>query len=163
MLNASPEWLTAIGTLIIAALTVISIIILIFQVRDLKKSIHSSTYQHIYELMIQLDKYFIEHPDVKPYFYGGKELKDLEAINPVEREKLLSIAEMMVDYFDSVYHQEDCMPQGTFPKFKAYIKETYRQSSIIQKFVEEHGEQWYPNDFISDLKGEPEQCRGTQE
>jgi hypothetical protein len=45
------------------------------------------------------------------------------------------------------------MPEGTFKKFKTYIKETHARSPLVNKFVKEHGRQWYPDDFIDDLTG----------
>jgi hypothetical protein len=99
----TPEWLIAFGTIALAIFTLGSILALIVQIRDLKKSIQSSTYQHVYERMIEIDLYFIQHPEDKLYIYGDK---SIETDNPVEKARLFSLAEMMVDYFDSVYHQE---------------------------------------------------------
>src|SRR5438128_1020733 len=82
-------------------ISVVSVGLVLYQIRKLIESIQSQTYQRVYELMINIDRFFIDNPKLKPYFYPGT---NIESEEPAEKEKLLSVAEMMMDYFDNVYH-----------------------------------------------------------
>jgi hypothetical protein len=147
LLMISAEWATvwviAAGNII----TLCTLIAVIIELRHLKKSIHSSTYQRVYEQMIRIDKFFIDNPSFKPYFYGSKEPTTK---NPLELDKLASISEMMVDYFDSVYHQKDCMPEGTFPEFLTYMQDLSKKSPLLKAFLENR-KTWYPSTFRKDV------------
>jgi hypothetical protein len=131
--------------------SVVSVILVIWQIRNLIRSIHTQTYQRVYELMIEIDKFFIDNPTLKPYFYPDT---DIKADETVEKEKLLSIAEMMMDYFDNVYHQRGCMPRHTFSGFREFMRNVFTNSQIIREYLAMSGrEQWSPEDFIDCIKG----------
>jgi hypothetical protein len=134
-----------LGTLIIV---VVSLWFLWIQIRELRRSIQSSTYQNIYQMIVEIDRYFIENRDIKPYFYYNKEA---DSGQPHLREKLLSIAEMLIDCFDNIYHQKDCMPPSTFDPFSAFMKEIYQDSPILRELLSKR-EYWYPKRFVDHLK-----------
>lgn len=145
----SPDWVAAIGTWAGAAITLITLYVIWKQLGDLKSSIRSSTTQNIYVHMIAIDRFFIDHPKVKPYFYAGK---SIDAIDAEELAKLLSIAEMMVDYFDSVYQQRDCVTQATFDGKGEYMRELYANSPILRAYLEGKDD-WYDKQFVRYLRG----------
>lgn len=163
ILALSPEWIGAIATYVVGAAALIvaglslyylklQIDLLTKQLEDVKTSIQSSTYQNIYQQMIEIDRYFIEHPELKAYFYST-EMKAEMPEDALEQEKLFSIAEMLVDFFDSVYHQKKCMPPKTFSRFSEYMKDMYQNSIVLRKFLTDEREDWYPDNFIEELKG----------
>jgi hypothetical protein len=130
--------------------SVVSVMLVLYQIQNLVKSIHSQTYQRIYELMIQIDRFFIDNPKLKPYFYPNTSI----TLENVEKEKLLSVSEMMMDYFDNVYHQRACMPSHTFDGFREYMQSVFRSSEILRDYLALSGrEQWYPEDFLACMKG----------
>ena len=143
----SAEWATVWAIAAGNIITMSTLIAVIIELRHLKKSIHSSTYQRIYEQMIRIDRFFIDNPGLKPYFYGSKEPGTK---NPVELDKLTSISEMMVDYFDSVYHQQDCMPKDTFPQFLRYMQDLSTKSPMLEAFLKKR-EDWYPKGFRENI------------
>ena len=148
-MSISADWVEAIGTWVAAIVIVGSLWFLWLQIRDLRRSIRSSTYQNVYQLMIDIDRFFVENPNLKQYFYDGKELDTTEQVN---REKLFSIAEMLVDYFDNVYYQQDCLPANTFDAFIAFMRDIYRNSPVLREFLSSR-EHWYPKKFVEDLRG----------
>ena len=130
--------------------SVVSVLLVLYQIQNLVKSIHSQTYQRIYELMIQIDRFFIDNPKLKPYFYPNTTITDED----VDKEKLLSVSEMMMDYLDNVYHQRACMPSHTFDGFREYMQSVYRSSETLQNYLALSGrEKWYPKDFLECIKG----------
>lgn len=146
--NIVGPWIPILSLLI----SIISVILLIYNIRNLVKSIRSQTYQRVYELMIQIDKFFIENPKLKPYFYPDTNI-DIE--ESVEKEKLHSISEMMMDYFDNVYHQKACMPPNTFCGFRVYMQKIFRNSQALHDYLAISGrEKWYPKDFLECIRGD---------
>jgi len=97
------------------------------QIRDAKRGIKSSTYQNVAQGMIDIDKIFIEKPELKPYFYSKKASAQGELIYP----RLLSAAEMFLDFFDNVYHQKSCMPIETFDGYTAFMRDIYKCSPVL--------------------------------
>jgi hypothetical protein len=151
LLTLSPDWVGAIATAVGAVGTIISLIFLYSQLRDIKSSVRSSTYLNLYEQMIEIDKFFFDHPELRPYFYegkpGGDNMRDEKAAN-----RLNSVAEMMIDFFDMAYHQRDCMPPGTVAGFENYMKRIYRSSPVMKDFIGLYSAS-YPDKFICDLTG----------
>lgn len=130
-------------------ITLVGFVFVAYQLFLLRRSIRSSTYQNVYQMMINIDNFFIENPDLKPYFYEGQIMEEREGLNYT---KLLSVAEMLIDYFDNVYHQKDCMPRRTFEGFSEFMKDMYRSSPVLQEFLSQR-KHWYPQKFIEYLKG----------
>ena len=147
LLLITAEWATFWAITAGSVFALCTLIALIFEVRHLKSSVQSSTYQRIYEQMITIDRFFIENPSLKPYFYGSE---TPTTKNPIELEKVASIAEMMIDYFDSVYHQQDCMPEDTFPQFLRFMKDTCTASPVLKQFIHCRRD-WYPEKFWQHL------------
>lgn len=145
-MDIAADWVQAIGVWVSAFIIVASLWVLWIQIRELRRSIQSSTYQNIYQMILDIDKHFVENTDAKPYFYYGRKV-DNESL----REKLLSTAEMLLDCFDNVYHQKECMPPHTFDAFSAYMREIYQNSPVLQELLSKR-ERWYPKEFIEHLK-----------
>src|SRR5882724_12676884 len=97
LLLIEAEWATVWAIVAGNVITLFTLLAVIMELRHLKKSIHSSTYQRIYEQMMRIDRFFIDNPSLKSYFYGSKVPS---TTNPSELDKLASISEMMIDYFD---------------------------------------------------------------
>ncbi|HVT17441.1 MAG TPA: hypothetical protein VHQ90_14830 [Thermoanaerobaculia bacterium] len=129
--------------------TIVGVGVAFYQLRELVSSVRSQTYQRIYDAMISIDRFFIDNPDLKSFFYSDSGLTSEG--RSIDEPKLASVAEMLVDYFDSVYHQKDCMPTHTFDGFLNYMKGTYRTSLATRKFLASR-EDWYPADFVKALK-----------
>ena len=147
LLLIEAEWATVWAIVAGNVITLFTLLAVIMELRHLKKSIHSSTYQRIYEQMMRIDRFFIDNPSLKSYFYGSKVPS---TTNPSELDKLASISEMMIDYFDSVYHQQDCMPKDTFPQFLKFMQDVCRTSPLLKAFIRDR-QYWYPRDFRDEL------------
>ncbi|PYS93611.1 MAG: hypothetical protein DMF64_04220 [Acidobacteria bacterium] len=146
----SPEWAIAIATWITTILVVISILLVWKQIRDLKTSVENQTYQSVYQTEFDIHRYFLEHPEYRPYFYDKK--TPAPDLDESERIKLDTLTEWVCDFFDDVYQQRDTMTPDTFSKWRQFMKDIYQRSPILQAFIEKPGKRWYPEDFIDDIK-----------
>jgi hypothetical protein len=120
----------------------------LYQIRDAVRSIRGQTYQRVYEVMIGIDRFFFDHPAYKPYFYPESGEPKYPPDDPV---RLASVAEMMADYFDSVYHQGDSMPKQTSQGFREFMRSVYHHSKELQNYIRLN-EKWYPEHFVKSLR-----------
>lgn len=125
----------------------ISALFVWIQVRDLRISIQSQTYQTVYEKMFEFHRFFFEHPEMKKFFYHGTDLPDEDG------ERLEIVAEWMCDYFDDVYHQRRTMPPATFDEWKTFMQEIYENSPVLRRHIARR-QLWYPEAYLSVLTGD---------
>lgn len=143
-------WVQVIGP-------ILTLVVVTWQFTSLRKSIYSSTYQRVYELMIAIDRFFIEHKELKPFIYpeakGNKGEIDESGNDPdkISRDQLDSTIEMMVDYFDNVYNQRKAMPRRTFKGFSQFMREVYSHSEELQLFLKGKEER-YPSKFVDHIR-----------
>jgi hypothetical protein len=145
----SPEWVTAIGTWFSIILVVVSVLLVWKQIRDLKTSVENQTYQSVYQTEFDIHRYFLEHPEFRAYFYETKNPDDAKGN---EKIKLDTVTEWVCDFFDDVYQQRDTMTPATFSKWRQFMKDIYQTSPALKAFIEKRGKQWYPDDFVADIK-----------
>ncbi len=136
-----------------AATAIVSFLMLLIVWQKLSKLNEGNknlTYQNVYERMIEIDRFFIDHPNLKPYFYSNKEYK---SESQEVKDQLLSVAEMMVDFFDNVYFQQNSMRKSTFKAKAFYFGDVYNNSPVIRDYLRRPGlENWYAKDFLKFLK-----------
>lgn len=100
----------------------------------------SQTFQTTVNSFNDLTKYFIAHPEYKPYFYAGKKAPDEE----LEFERVNALAELFIDAFDSlVVHQGYTLKEYEWETWDRYAKYIYRRSPIIRRYLADHAD-WYP-------------------
>ena len=152
------EWIGAIATYVVGGLALIVAIwtlsflkkqidLLRKQIQDLRESIEGATYQNIYEQMLNIDRFFIENPELKPYFYSNRSITTEDKI---KRDKLFSIAEMLIDFFDNVYYQQNLMETDKFEAFWKYLTTICENSPVLRDHVIDRAE-WYPGEFVCEL------------
>lgn len=127
---------SAVGCLVAAA----GLIVIYFQVRHFKRQITGAASAALYEQMIQIDRYFAEHPEMKLYIYHDKPISpDDPAYHAVR-----SIAEMMVDLMEHLLVQKENLPPGVFEAWINYSAHVYDHSPVIQEHLSRTGK-WGSN------------------
>lgn len=135
--------------------TLLTILLVYFQTRYLtEQTRHSSTatiaamYKEIAIQMIEIDKLFVAEPQLRPYFYDNLPISD--TTDNVEKQKVYSVAETFLDFFDLIitsqeithqYHTEKSFERHLL-EWRTYIASVYRTSPTLRDTVAEH-EDWY--------------------
>lgn len=143
-------WVSAIGTWVYNVLMLASLTFLWFQLRSIKQQLKSAGFQGIWVLWIEIDKWFVANPSMKPYFYHGKDIN--KDVSEETRMKLESTAEMLLDCYANVFHQKDCMSAGEAKAYHKFMRNVYNTQPFFHRFVEDHT-QWYLPEFIEYLTG----------
>lgn len=150
----SADWVGAIGSCISALLALATLFILWRQLKDLNASVQGSTYQNIINQMLEIDRFFIANPKLKPYFYDGK---DLGGADESERARAASVAEMLLDFFDNVYHQRELISEERYRAYYTYMTTLCGRSKVLQAQLDDSRD-WYPPKFVCELRQSYESC-----
>jgi len=137
----SAEWLTAIVALLTA-------LILIYQLWDLRKTVQNQTYQAVYSEMLNIDRFFFENWELRRHFYEGQEL----AKDEKTQVQAGIVAELFCDLFDDVYHQRSTMPPKTFKEWRIYMGDLFEVCPTLKRTMELRLK-WYPRDYWQDVLG----------
>jgi hypothetical protein len=103
--------------------------------------------------MLDLDRIFVENPWARPYLY---ESEDFSHLSPEKRSRILAIAELHVDFFDTELLRRKTFPfvlKG-LPGFEPWIRGIIKTSpAVCQILIDDRArakeDQWY--DAIHDL------------
>ena len=99
-------------------------------------------YQNMTAQMADMDRFFLEHLDLRPYFFGGKEPPRAAD----EHDRVQAVAEMYVNLMDNVLTQAPALNRdGIAADWAAYFRDVYETSPAIREFWAEHGSDWFAN------------------
>jgi hypothetical protein len=90
--------------------------------------------------MLALDRVFLDHPELRPYFYDGK---DLDKSDP-RFAQVEAVAEMHLDVFDYALNYRLQFPnEYHFPEgHESFIREMLAQSPVMRRHLEKKAA-WY--------------------
>ena len=144
---------------VVSLFTLVTIVYVLRQTNEMKKqnvivsdANLATVYQNTTEIMRDIEKIFIEHPNWRPYFYENKKL------SPKNRDykRLIPLAEMYVDFMDLVLvlkyttsqHSDgsESLIAGKWSGWLKYFKYIYENSPIVRDYWRENCE-WYPQDL----------------
>jgi hypothetical protein len=131
-----------------AVATIASVAILATQTLDLRRSVQRDTYQKAYETVYDLDRHFLDHPELKAYFYGGKVVDG--STDALTRAKVESTAEWISDFFDNIYYNVKSGPDEDWTAWESYIQETFRRSPALRDYLRQHRD-WYSPELGASL------------
>jgi len=144
-MSTSIQW-GDVATWASTVMMALTLAVLWWQIRAVRRSVQGGTYERICSTMIGIDRFFVDNPQLRPYFYGGK---TLDGVTPLEREKLYATAEMLTDFFYDVFHQKDLMPTQTFEPYSRWMRRVYANSPLLKEFVPTGT---YDETFVKHLK-----------
>lgn len=114
-------------------------------VRDEDRSARATragVYQSLVQLMIDIDRIYIDRPELRCYFYdGADEPEDLLA-----RSRVSALAETYADLMDNFLTQAQHLPEHLSGPYSAYFEDLARSSPAIRRFWRENRE-WYPEEM----------------
>jgi hypothetical protein len=157
------SWLGNIAVLLqgLASLATLGTLIFIWrqtgeltrQTRNNSTSTISQLYKDIAEKMLAIDRIFIDHPNLRPYFYSNKSPREVRDVE--EREQFQSTAEIILDFFDllmvlkdiSRKYKTDAIFHSHLAEWDDYFLDVYRTSPVLQDFFHEHIA-WWSDDMV---------------
>ena len=111
----------------------------IYSYRLSRQAHQVSTYYGAVGLFRELDRTFVEYPEIRPYFYDGKNVDD----DDPNRHRVQAVAELVLDAFEWIWHRQRNLKAGGEGGWRAYIVETFSSSPALQQHYVK-STSWYP-------------------
>lgn len=111
--------------------------------QSLRATVQTSTLNHV----LVIDRMFLEHTDLRPYFYDGKVPDPSDARTYPE---VLTAAETILDVFDVVCEQRTRFGDiwSRAEAWDKWIIDTFRTSPILRTMMEERAS-WYDSRLLT--------------
>lgn len=132
-LNTNSGALQTIASRIGVPGVLVSLSFLWKQSGDQTLATRATIYQNITATMLEIDRYFIEHRELKKYFFDNAEVTKK---NP-EYERFKSIAEMFLDFIDFTLEHKPEMKDYPKHRRENYFKSVYDNSRTLRKLWSE--------------------------
>jgi hypothetical protein len=139
-------------SLIISLLGLASLALIMFQINQASASLQAASYQSIANNTLELDKIFIDKPELRPYFYYGRDINQ----NEKDYDLVMAVAEFLIDFFDSTLTQLEIMPkdkQLDMPAWKKYFSDSFANSPALCKRLQRNPNWYRPN--LIEIASEP--------
>ena len=145
---------------------VVTLIVLIYQnkiismqTRYALQSVEGSIYSNITTQSLAEDEIFINHPELRPYFYAGKELEPNDPL----KHQVHATAEYMLDFFDSLESQLKKYPSLWIHEkreWEANIVDQCAWSPVLCHYLDAN-RNWYSEElFTLKIAGEAKRRQG---
>ena len=102
------------------------------------KALRASVYQSLSRLAIEVDGTFLQHPELRAYFYDGIS----EPSDPTQLSRVVAVAETLIDLMDNFVVQAPHLPDHLSGPWDRYFKDIFGSSPAMQRFWRAHRE-WY--------------------
>jgi hypothetical protein len=136
MLQSKPLTPYEVVTLLLSISGLVSLFFIAQQVRTASEQARTAkiqtqalTTQSVMNQLLQLDNLFINNPELRPYFYYGKEISEGDK----NYDKALAVAEFQLDFFDSYLTQSEYLTLRAEERqnWEKYIVDSFSNSPIM--------------------------------
>ena len=123
------------------------------QAQHLARSVESGAYQSITSELLELHKLYLEHPELRPYFRDGRDIRP----DDPNYEQALVLAEFQLDFFDSFWVQSEQMPNilgregPDWLSWVTYMRDSFALSPIMCRHLDSI-KAWYTPEFVAFAK-----------
>jgi hypothetical protein len=151
------------GSFITVCITLILLVLqnhtIVTQTRYALESAKSHVFGLVTTYTLASDELFIKYPELRPYFYQGKDIHPSDPHYP----KVLAAAEYLLDYFDSLETHLKKYPNLWFSEEKTWESNTidmFAWSPILCRFLE-GTKNWFSEDLYKlKVAGEEKRRQG---
>jgi len=147
LVSAWTEVAQSIAAIVTALVTAVGFAFLYSQVAQAKRTLNSMTHAAIYSQEQSINELFVAHPEYRDYFYGSRECPP----DDPARSALLSITDMIADFFEHIVQQRAHLPAGIWPAWVGYMRAIYATSPLLRSQLSKNRD-WYDGELL-DLLG----------
>ena len=128
--------------------TILGLPLLIWSLSLLVRQLRVQAYQAIYESILSIDQFMIEHSEVKPYITNGQIIPDDD---PVFKEKVMGSVEMLATFFEHITAQKFWMEESKWGGWKSYMQDVYKNSPAMRDYLHNNAH-WHTKELITLLQ-----------
>jgi hypothetical protein len=152
------EWIEILAS-VSAVLSIVGLYFVYKQLEANEEQIKLNTFSQVYSEMVEIDKFFVDHPGARLYIYANLRPADIYP-NADHEEAMLAASveaasgELMLDFFS---HVTLVLPYLGDPaqSWIAYIKDVYKCSPIVRERYQRKVE-WYKEEAAAAIINEAE-------
>ena len=126
--------------------TLVGFFLLWRQIKQVDLSSRRQTHSYLYTHQDSITRFFIEHPDLRPFFYENVELSNNEADSVI----IKPVTEMVADFSEHIYLQLPNLPKDVSGGWEFYMKNLYNRSPILRTHFDVNGD-WYSDEFVKTI------------
>ncbi len=135
--------LKAILEIVADVVSILGLPILIASIILLIRQLRIQAYQGVYDNMLSIDQFLVEHPELREYLY---ESKPLPTSDPVEFNRIIAAADMMLTFFEHVAGHKENMSEAKWRGWEEYMLDVFNKSPAMQFFWRTKG-YWYDEEL----------------
>lgn len=138
------EWLS----LFVSIAGFIAILVTLFQIRDENRlsdrALKEGVLSPLKAQQLEIDKIFIEHPDLRKYFYDRAELPEAASH---ETAQAMAVAEFILDHFAAILPHTTVTGEPLLDTiWRNYIRDSFANSRVLSLALRQHSD-WYPSEL----------------
>lgn len=140
----------AVAALLISAASAL------YAYRQGRRTLKVTTYHGATDLTLQLDQVFIEHPELRPFFYEGQPPLDSGSGDDNLRYRVLAAAEYALDIFECIWDHRDTYDEADKESWRTWISDMLGASPVCSDLFLENRD-WYPalKALVAEERGAP--------
>jgi hypothetical protein len=146
------DWITSksladVATVVLAIVQLICLPLVLYQVMELRNSLHSTAHSSIYTRYADTIRWLLDKPHLYPYF---RENARLEKSGPApdaatKKAEVNLLCELTTTLFEHAMLERENMPPTSWQEcWLPYIKASYEQSVEMRLFFEKHHNFYVP-------------------
>ncbi|MCX5890919.1 MAG: hypothetical protein NTY36_15950 [Deltaproteobacteria bacterium] len=150
-INDLIKLILSMGSFVMVLITLVFLVfqnrIIVTQTRYAAQSVESNVYSTVTSQNLGTDELFLKYPELRPYFYGGKQLNE----DDPHFAMALAAAEYLLDNYDAQMMQLKKYPglwRSEKGSWEANISDMFAWSPLLCRFLEAHAA-WYGDDLIA--------------
>jgi hypothetical protein len=150
--SAAAEWQQAYAGWVSGILSLFALSAVVWQLDGLREQMRSTALQGIWTTWIDIDKWFMEHHSLRPFYYEPN--FDLNGISKPPTETELDCAsETLLDCYAHIFAQRPALGEDDYKALTRYMRGVYANQPVFRRFVDNKAKDWYDEKFIHFLQG----------
>ncbi len=141
----------SVGSFITVCITLVMLVmqnrVIVAQTHYALQSVESNVYSTVTSQNLGTDELFLKYPELRPYFYGGKQLNEDDPHSAMA----LAAAEYLLDNYDAQMMQLKKYPglwRSEKGSWEANISDMFAWSPVLCRYLEANKD-WYGDDLIA--------------
>jgi hypothetical protein len=121
----------------------------VLQSQSAARALESNTFDASADATFMIDSIFVQYPELRKYFYDAEEQMPPRP----ERDRLIAVAELMLDYFDYVLLQQRRSPVLHPHNFwsEEYLIDSFSASPILCEYLEQRKD-WFSTELFTVMR-----------
>lgn len=126
----------------------VGFMLVLIQLHKETREIQNQTKWQVYSNGLTTLNVFVEHPELRPYFYGDN--VPVPLAEPL-KSKVFAAAEMLADHWESTLLSDDSLNANVNKLWLCYMRGVYCKSPVLQEFLKDENEGYRYSEKFKDI------------